>query len=311
MSGYIKSIADVPQVDLNNLPRFRTNIHELDKCIGGILFGTVTILTGKRGNGKSTFMSQIICEAINQGVKTFVYSGELADFHFKGWIDLQLAGKENLDSVTDEFGNVLYSIPDTVEAKINEWYRDRLFLFDKRFVPEEGEYSALKDVIKEAVDEYGVRFVCVDNLMTAMENVQNGNDLNLAQSRFVGELADIAKTRDVAILLVAHPKKGESDDLNDWVSGSSDVTNKADVVMTYMRVENQDHKGELQVSKSRIYGKYVLGKNAIKLTYSEATKRIASYEYGKKRVYGWDKDNPNADFYDIDEGKDSVIDLPF
>ena len=47
MSAYIKSIADVPQVDLNNLPRFKTNIPELDKCIGGLLFGTVTILTGK------------------------------------------------------------------------------------------------------------------------------------------------------------------------------------------------------------------------------------------------------------------------
>ena len=109
MSGYIKSIADVPKVDLNALPRFKTNIFELDKCIGGILFGTVTVLTGKRGNGKSTLMSQLICEAIDQGVKTFAYSGELADFHFKGWIDLQLAGKENLDSVTDEFGNELYS----------------------------------------------------------------------------------------------------------------------------------------------------------------------------------------------------------
>ena len=167
MSAYIKSIADVPQVDLNNLPRFKTNIPELDKCIGGLLFGTVTILTGKRGNGKSTFMSQLICEAIDQGVKTFVYSGELADFHFKGWIDLQLAGKENLDSVQDEFGNTLYSIPDTVEAKINEWYRERLYLYDKRYVPENGEYETLESVIKDAVDEYGVRFVCIDNLMTA------------------------------------------------------------------------------------------------------------------------------------------------
>lgn len=311
MSGYIKSIADVPQVNLNDLPRFKTNILELDRCIGGMLFGTVTILTGKRGHGKSTFMSQIVCEAINQGVKTFVYSGELADFHFKGWIDLQLAGKDNLESVTDEFGNVLYSIPDTVEAKINEWYRDRLYLYDKRFVSEKGEYTALKDVIREAIDEYGVRFVCVDNLMTAMEAVQNSNDLNLAQSRFVGELADIAKTRDAAIMLVAHPKKGESDDLNDWVSGSSDVTNKADVVMTYKRIEGKDHKGELQVSKSRIYGEYALSDNAIKLAYSKPTKRITSFDYGKKRVYGWDTDNPDADFYDIDEGKDAVIDLPF
>lgn len=308
MSGYIKSIADVPQVDLNDLPRFRTNIFELDKCIGGILFGTVTILTGKRGNGKSTLMSQLICEAIDQDVKTFAYSGELADFHFKGWIDLQLAGKENLDSVQDEFGNILYSIPDDVGAKINEWYRDRLYLYDKKFVPARGEYAALKDVVKEAVDEYGVRFVCIDNLMTAMETVQSINELNLAQSRFVGELADIAKTRDVAVLLVAHPKKGESEDLNDWVSGSSDVTNKADVVMTYRRVDREDYDGELQVSKSRLYGRYALNGDAIKLTYSEATKRIASYEYGKKRVYGWNRD---PDFQVIDEGEDSIIDLPF
>jgi hypothetical protein len=120
-------------------------------------------------------------------------------------------------------------------------------------------------------------------------------------------LADIAKTRDVAILLVSHPKKGDSDDLNDWVSGSSDITNKADVVMIYKRIEDQDHDGELQVSKSRFYGRYALGKNAIKLTYSEATKRIASFEYGTKRRYGW-----AGDFSELDpDSEDAVIDLPF
>ena len=64
----IKALADVEKVNLTELPKVLTGIKEIDRAIGGIYFGQVVLLTGKRGDGKSTFMSQLIAETISQGL---------------------------------------------------------------------------------------------------------------------------------------------------------------------------------------------------------------------------------------------------
>ena len=77
--------------------------------------------------------------------------------------------------------------------------------------------------------------------MTAMDVVDRQDNLYLAQSNFVGKLKKIAVRLNVAIILVAHPRKSNGQDFsNDDVSGSSDITNKVDVVMSYKKVETDD-----------------------------------------------------------------------
>ena len=73
---HVKELADVESIDISSLPRIFTNIPEIDRIIGGLYFGQVVLLTGKRGEGKSTFMSQLVVEAIDQNYPVFVYSGE-------------------------------------------------------------------------------------------------------------------------------------------------------------------------------------------------------------------------------------------
>ena len=46
---HVKELADVKAVDLNSLPKIKTNLWELDKIIGGLCYGQVILLTGKRG----------------------------------------------------------------------------------------------------------------------------------------------------------------------------------------------------------------------------------------------------------------------
>lgn len=41
-------------------------------------------------------MSQMVLEAMEQGYSTLIYSGELTDYHFKHWMDLQASGSEYL-----------------------------------------------------------------------------------------------------------------------------------------------------------------------------------------------------------------------
>ena len=72
---FVKQMADVKSVDIYSMPKIKTGIHEIDKAIGGIYLGQVVLLSGKRGEGKSTFMSQICVESVEQDYNTFIYSG--------------------------------------------------------------------------------------------------------------------------------------------------------------------------------------------------------------------------------------------
>lgn len=291
--GYVKELADVEDVDLNLLPKVKTGFYELDSALGGgICFGQVCLLTGKRGHGKSTFMSNICANAIDQDIGTFAYSGELADYHFKRWLNCQLAGNDYMISQENEFGETIYTIDPAVSKHISEWYRGKAFIYDNSFVENDDEHTALAEIVKEVASRRDVKLICIDNLMTAMETVNDQSNLYLAQSNFVGELKKIAVRYDVAIILVAHPRKRGKDETefdNDDVSGSSDITNKVDIVLNYSRAkEGSDHDCELEVSKNRLAGTLRMGANKILFNYSAKTKRVTGRRELNKR-YGWEK----------------------
>mgnify|MGYP004662742051 FL=1 len=295
----VKDLSEVEKVDINALPKIKTNIKEVDRVIGGLIYGQVVLLSGKRGNGKSTFMSQLVCEALQQNESVFIYSGELADYHFKRWLDYQLAGADNVVSYRNEFGDYNYYIKDEITQKISNWYKGRAFIYDNNFVPDnDNELETITDTIEKVIKQFGVKLICIDNLMTAMESVDEQNNLYLSQSNFVGKLKKIAIKYDVVIILVAHPRKSDKDFTNDDVAGSGDITNKVDVVMSYQRDDKSPTcNSKLTITKNRLFGKYAMGENAIGLIYSEQTKRISSLSSGVKH-YGWELDN--IDFYDGD-----------
>ena len=294
---YVKRLANVEAVNLSELPKIKTGIRNLDRVCGGLLMGHITLLSGKRGEGKSTLMSQFVAQAIDQGNAVFVYSGELPNYHFKNWLDLQIAGNKNIQTRKNEYGdNEYYLLPNTVE-KINEWYYDKAYIFDNSSVTDD-EYEGLLKVMIDAICRYDVKLVCIDNLMTAMECDAN-IDLYRQQSTFVKNLEKLAQQYDVAIVLVAHPKKTNADFDNDTVSGSSDITNAVSFVLNYQRAKDDEScDSKLMITKNRMNGKLLTGENAIKLYYSEKTKRILSNEfenidYGCFRV--------EDDFSDLDE----------
>lgn len=293
----VKLLADVQNIDINKLDKIRTGVEDLDKCIRGFALGQLVILTGKRGEGKSTFMSQLVAEALDQNKSVFVYSGELADFHFKHWLDFQLAGTRNLKDYQDQFGQPGYYIEDSVSKEISAWYRNRAYIYDNNYLVEGSEFETLPETIEKAIKQYNVQLICVDNLMTAMEKVSEQTNLYLAQSNFVGQLKAIAMKYSVVIILVAHPKKASANDFqddNDLVAGSSDITNKADIVIKYSRCDPDkfDCDSLIKVTKNRIMGTLrVRNEDAVRVRYDNRTKRITGTAESERyeKVYGWEK----------------------
>lgn len=287
----VKELADVKTVDLFSLPKIPTGIESLDRVLsGGIYLGQTVILTGKRGEGKSTLGSQILANALNAGNVVFAYSGELPDYFFKRWIDFQIAGKHNVIDRTGECGAVSYFIPKEKTDKISEWYRGRAYLFDNQSL-EDDEPENLIEVLEKAIQQYGIQLVLLDNLMTALD-IGMGVDLYRAQSKFVDKLVKMAKRQQVAVILVVHPRKNSfGNDDNDSVSGSADITNKVDVVMTYKRDKDlRDDERLLTISKNRLTGKLAVGGKAIHLYFDEASKRIGDDTAVFTAPYGWEED---------------------
>ena len=290
-------LADVQAVNIYELPKLKTGISELDRLLyGGLPFGMVCLVSGKRGDGKSTFASEILGNAVEQGYATFAYSGELPNYLYKSWFDFQIAGRNHIIENKTEFGTVNRFISNSNQELINAWYRDKAYIYDSRIIESDEQEDLLKSITR-SIMQYGVKVILIDNLMTAMYiDEKQGSDKYDKQGRFVRELTKIALQYDVLILLVAHRRKNSfTQDANDEVSGSGDITNLAGVTFSYDRGSKEEIRDgylnesqrKLITAKNRLFGKVDL--DGIVLNYDEKSKRIYGPRDDVNYEFGWNK----------------------
>lgn len=282
---------DIEDEDLSKRDVLYTNIPSFDANIGGLYFGQLILLTGKSGSGKSTLGSMLGCEALNQGYKSFFYSGELSKQQFKNWISLQLAGKSNINAIKQTTSKTIYKVTDTAKDSIADFMRGKFYLYDNSYI-QDNEMPELLKVVESMICRYGVRFIFLDNLMTAMQDVREVEKYNM-QSQFVRKLKLMADTYNVLIILVAHSRKSNNATFdNDDIFGSSEIVNRVDLVMSYSRVMQKEdgsvkHNSELVVSKNRLTSDLISTKEPVKLIYSISSKRIIELGYRDKK-FNWE-----------------------
>ena len=308
-------ISEVKSIDVSAMDKIRTHIPEIDSLVGGICLGGLTVITGKAGEGKSTFASQILAYAVDQEYKCMAYSGELPNGIFKDWLYLQLAGNKHIH-VNDKKEP---KIEADVYSKINNWIAERLYLYDidKLFDENNEELPALVETVEQAIIQYGCRVILLDNLMTALDLVAS-SELMLnkyeAQAHFVRTLASMARKHNVAIILIAHKRKnnGVSIDMNDEISGSSDITNYASMIISYGKYSQSEiEKGvatsndrKMAVSKERFKGKTVFD---CKLSFEPSSKRIFSPAKIPDVTFKWETEDDGSTAWE----ELKQIDLPF
>ena len=279
---HIRNLSEVEVINPYDIPKIRTGIKELDALLkGGLPLGSITLVTGKAGEGKSVLASQLMLEAIDQGHKVFAYSGELTDTAFKAIATLQ-AGGSHCYKYQNKDGYEGYTISDSNIALIDNWINNKIFIYDDSIVEDQEETIVLTRLIEDAIKRCGVDFIIIDNLMTALELEHNGEDSKYdQQSTFVKRLARIARTFNVVLVLVAHMRKNNSNrNGNDEVAGSSDITNLAAITLMY---EKDNDQRRLKVWKNRLFG------------YTNAEGYVMDYEEKSKRIYGAG-DNPNREY---------------
>ena len=285
---HIRDLSEVKMINPYDIPKIKTGIRMLDNILkGGLPMGSITLITGKTGEGKSVLASQMMIEAIEQGHKVFAYSGELPDHAFKSIAVLQAGGSHCFQYKTLD-GYDGYKVSTQNEVLIDNWIKGHALIFDDSIADDEEETVALLRLVEDAVRRCGIDFILIDNLMTALEliNTKETNKYD-QQSTFVKRLARIARTYNIVLVLVAHMRKNNSNrNGNDEVAGSSDISNLASITLMYEK-DNQINPDQrlLKVWKNRLFG--YTNSDGFLMNYDDKSKRIYGEGDDVNKEYGW------------------------
>lgn len=287
-------LADVKELDPYSIEKIPTGIADVDNLLcGGIPFGVVTIVTGKSGKGKSTFVGQIITRALNKGDNVFVYSGEMPNYLFKNAIDFQIAGPANVVE-EDRRDYVKRYVRKSAKDKIVEWYRGKCMLYDRTMVKDED--TDLLNTIERMIVSQNARVIVIDNLMTMINKTRVKGSKLEAQSEVSNALEDMARFYNVCIILVAHKRKDsgiDDEDMDDSIRGDSDIVNSAGVIIHYNvnKDENtmENYPRIISVTKNRVFGR--TSYRGWKVHYDEKSKRIYGDHDDLNICLGWDNES--------------------
>lgn len=282
------NISDVQMVDIARLPRTLSGIPALDKSVGGFIEGDLTVWTGKRGCGKSSFLNQISLDAVDQGKNVCIYSGEIPADRLKYQLMCCAAGRQHLTPKQDpETHQTLVLIPDGDAKRINRWLDRKLWLYDNKIVLDD-ERDSIINIFTAAYRRYDCRVFVVDNLMTVALGAKPG-EMYQVQGDFVIRLRKFAEKYGVHVHVVVHPRKTPSDIKDgDEVGGVGTITNIACNVFSVMRSTDNDYKALIRCLKSRMYGET----RDFELKYDPVSRRFLQ-EYTEAKIYGWEREVEN------------------
>ena len=265
----------IEDFDVHEAETLKTGIEYIDDKLIGMVFGSLNVLSGKNGSGKSTILNQIyIAEAIAQGYKTFLFSGELISGNVKYWLLQTLANEDQFAEYTAKDGHKYKKVTIQSKEKIVNDMKDRFFLYDS----DDYRIEAIIEKMTILAKRYGVRVFVIDNLMTIESSLKDKYE---AETDIVKKLKNFAKKYNALVHLVAHPRKSMNDEIEkDDVAGSANITNLADYVTTISRAKDDvvEYDAILKILKNRHTGVNV-GK---RLMFNIERKRFYSSETEKE-----------------------------
>ena len=294
----VEDLSDVKAIDFSEMDGIKTGVVALDKELIKLPYGTLTILSGMPGAGKSSLVSQIICNTIDEGKNVWLFSGELSNPISKSWLNFLLAGQRNIDTIGTD-GDTYYKVNDSAIDEINRTYRGQWYVYKDNC---DNDIDSLMRSATDSIRKYGIKLVILDNLMT-VSNVDSDNELK-EQTMVIKKLVALAQKYNVAVILVAHPRKlAKNADMGLFdVAGSSNLVNLAHRTISLRRVTEGEKTGddsESQLKKSlrkydvvcSVIKDRMRGRSGIQkgVYFDPASRRFFTTYEEFDRHYSWDK----------------------
>lgn len=293
---------DIEYLDTSKLIAIPTGYTALDSRIVGLYLSETTIVTGRNASGKSSWLNQVMLNAVDAGFKVGVWSGELDDHKLMPWISQSAAGPNHVEQDTSKEN--FYYVDEKIDWQIKRWLSNKLYIYNNKYF---FKWSQIEYALQKLVDE-GIQLFVLDNLM-AMDISDFSGDSNEKQKSLVQAIMAFAKKYKVHCILVAHPRKEVTFLRKESISGSGDISNLVDNIFIIHRVNQDfakrapeflgqnkvdecvDFSNVVEVAKNRSLGveDFLAG-----MYFDVKSRRFMNYRYEEKQ-YGWE------DFVPVEE----------
>lgn len=295
----VADLSDVEPTEYEDVDGVTTGLKAIDDELMRLFFGTLTIVSGQPGSGKSSLLTQLVCNSLDNDIGTWLFSGELPNGVEKSWFNYIFAGPRNITDAISRRGNPYKKISTTTLAEINKTYKGRWHIYRDDY---DNTLDKLIASMTDTVRKYGARCLILDNFMCI--DTETSEEELRSQTDTIKKLIEFAKKYQVAVILVCHPRKmdaGTNVGIYD-IAGTSNIVNLAHRTIGLRRVTDAERENAAKYSekrrqllkydvivtivKDRMFGRQNID---VGLYYDPASRRFFSDMDEYDRRFSWDK----------------------
>lgn len=295
----VADLSDVEPTEYEDVDGMTTGLKAIDDELMRLFFGTLTIVSGQPGSGKSSLLTQLACNSLDNDIGTWLFSGELPNGVEKSWFNYIFAGPRNITDAISRRGNPYKKISTTTLAEINKTYKGRWHIYRDDY---DNTLDKLIASMTDTVRKYGARCLILDNFMCI--DTETSEEELRSQTDTIKKLIEFAKKYQVAVILVCHPRKmdaGTNVGIYD-IAGTSNIVNLAHRTIGLRRVTDAERENAAKYSekrrqllkydvivtivKDRMFGRQNID---VGLYYDPASRRFFSDMDEYDRRFSWDK----------------------
>lgn len=295
----VADLSDVEPTEYEDVDGVTTGLKAIDDELMRLFFGTLTIVSGQPGSGKSSLLTQLACNSLDNDIGTWLFSGELPNGVEKSWFNYIFAGPRNITDAISRRGNPYKKISTTTLAEINKTYKGRWHIYRDDY---DNTLDKLIASMTDTVRKYGARCLILDNFMCI--DTETSEEELRSQTDTIKKLIEFAKKYQVAVILVCHPRKmdaGTNVGIYD-IAGTSNIVNLAHRTIGLRRVTDAERENAAKYSekrrqllkydvivtivKDRMFGRQNID---VGLYYNPASRRFFSDMDEYDRRFSWDK----------------------
>lgn len=236
--------------------RVLSGIRELDYNTKGFEMGCITIWTGFTNAGKTTVMTMLAKNTIEQGERIFFFNGEQTKEDFKN--NLYIQSSQTKDLIHKQFKNSCVFdtfVKPEKAVLLDKIYGNKIFIYNNE-APR--NINTLIQAMEEVRQKEKIKVFFLDNFM---QIDMKSDNVFQEQTETMEKLRTFAINKKIHIHLVAHPRKIERFQtrlsLYD-VAGSSNIVNKAYNIISILRVDTiqKDTKDYEKLQKELLNEQY-------------------------------------------------------